>query len=672
MLALKPLALSFSVLARNDTNQPRSDPRRRRGTGGPRYGFGLRSPVVTFRHDAPACDIEDWQELDRLIGEISNEQFEWPKFDRRRFGSQASMRILLATSAIQNAAGLPVFEPGCICRSGLDRRVQAVVPVAEGRERIALRALRWSTRLIGQYIEFVAGGHTDWRHTANMRHELVRDFQRTAPAGQNTIHFLRAAHQRRIPYSIVYESCYRYGQGSGQQWLESTFTPNTSTLGVRLARNKQRCNRVLRASGLPVPDNVVANSEVDAHRAAQRMGYPVVVKPIDLDGGVGVGAGLETEEELSAAWQEARKHSENILVEKHAAGRDYRLTVFRGRLLWAIYREPGGVHGDGVSTIGQLLERLNSSPDRGDDKRSPLKRIAFDTEARLMLSRMGLDLDSVVEIGRFVPLRKASNTSRGGMPLAVNERVHPDNAELAVRAADAIRLDLAGIDLLIPDIGVSWRESSAAICEVNAQPQMGTTSQTHLFGVILDELFTNGNGACVPVYLILDRSRELTAGAALETELSRRGYRVGFVHRRGARISGIAVSKPGRPCALACQLITDRGIDALVVSIENPEDADNGLPGPEIAGLAVYDDNHDSRPRGLDRLLEMTIPMQPHRRVIVSENAAASLAESVRRFGGEPIHVGNNPNEVVTALLTDSPADYQSQPAGAVDSSGAA
>ena len=55
--------------------------------------------------------------------------------------------------------------------------------------------------------------------------------------------------------------------------------------------------------------------------------------------------------------------------------------------------------------------------------------------------------------------------------------MHPDNVTACEMAAGVVGLDIAGIDVLTPDISVPFRENGAAIIEVNAAP--GIRMHTH-------------------------------------------------------------------------------------------------------------------------------------------------------------------------------------------------
>lgn len=306
-------------------------------------------------------------------------------------------------------------------------------------------------------------------------------YKRMAPAGVNTLRFLQAAHTLGIPWRHVANNVYQFGWGSRSRWLDSSFTDQTSNIAAGLARDKVACAQVLRSSGLPVPQHRLVASNTEAVSAANIMGYPVVVKPANLDGGRGVMAGLQDGDAVKSAFDAAFKLSKRVLVEQHIAGQDYRLRVCNGEVFGVVIRRAASVVGDGVQTVQRLIEQTNaqrasqSTLERIDIEQG-VYPIHIDEEVLNRLKYLGLDLQSVVEAGRLLQLRGAANVSLGGTTWDVIGIAHPDNLALACQAARALRLDVAGVDLLLPDISLSWKVTGGAICEVNAQPQFSATS----------------------------------------------------------------------------------------------------------------------------------------------------------------------------------------------------
>lgn len=319
-------------------------------------------------------------------------------------------------------------------------------------------------------------------------HKIAVRFQAKAPSGVNTLRFLQASHDLGIPWRHVAANVFQFGWGAQSRWMDSSFTDETSTIGTKLARNKSSCLKVLRQAGLPAPRNKLVHSAEQAVAAAHDLGFPVVVKAALLDGGRGVFAGLRSPAAVEKFYAQVVKLCPDVLVEEFIVGQDYRLQVFKGEVFWVVHRRPAKVVGDGVSSVQALLARTNHERQVAQASTHPeraTKTIVVDDEVQDWLQMQGLSMQSVPASGSVVRLRGAANVSLGGslqeVPLS---SVHPDNRALAIDAAAVMRLDLAGIDLLVPDIGRSWRETGGGICEVNAQPQLSS----HLPRLLLPKL----------------------------------------------------------------------------------------------------------------------------------------------------------------------------------------
>jgi len=493
-----------------------------------------------------------------------------------------------ATVALLQGINLPLWDapqrwllPAPARGRGQPHWTQWLLPTVPGHTQASISAWQLTVRALQRCL---AAGNSE--QAAALFAAACQQLSPLALRGSNSPRLLRAAAELDVPVLALGGERFQYGQGRRAQWLESTFTLNTATIASQLARDKQAAAQRLRQAGLPVPDHHPVTTVREALRVARQLGYPVVVKPRDRDGGQGVAAGLRNEAELRAAFESARALSPSVLIEQHVEGRDYRLTVLDGELLWAVERIPAGITGDGVQSVAQLVAAENARPQRGTGSHALLKQLQLDGEAQQLLQHQGLDTQSVPPAGCFVRLRRIANVSTGGQPVAVNDQVHPDNARLAVRAAAALRLDLAGVDLLLPDIARSWREGGGAICEVNAQPQLGATTGPHLYAEILRRRL-GGNGR-IPVLALLGAPADDTLLDELLVALAPTGVGVGWCTRAGAGINQQWLSyAPHDSLASTRMLLTDAGVDLLVLSVQDDQLLRVGLPVDRIDCLVV-------------------------------------------------------------------------------------
>src|SRR5215213_8937829 len=249
---------------------------------------------------------------------------------------------------------------------------------------------------------------------AEERDEFIRFAQRRA-LGPSTMALVRAAEERRIPWIRLNEqNLIQFGHGRFQQRIQATVTSRTSHIAVELASDKEETNRLLANLGLPVPRQRLVQREDDAVLAAERIGYPVVVKPYNANHGRGISIHLTSEEQVRAAFELAREHSRSVIVESFITGEDHRMLVINGQLVAVSRRVPGHGVGDGVHTVEQLVDEVNQDPRRGVGHEKVLTRLLFDHQAETMLARKGYTRDTVPADGERVYLRSTGNLSTGG------------------------------------------------------------------------------------------------------------------------------------------------------------------------------------------------------------------------------------------------------------------
>lgn len=406
------------------------------------------------------------------------------------------------------------------------------------------------------------------------RDAFIRYAQRRA-LGPSTASIVHEAARRGIPWIRLNQfSLLQLGYGRFQRRIQATVTSLTPHIAVELASDKEETNKILANLGLPVPQQRLVQTEEGAVVAAERIGYPVVVKPYNANHGRGVSIRLSTPDQVKLAFQIAREHSRSVLVESFITGHDHRLLVINGELVAASKREPGHVVGDGQHTIEQLVAMVNADPQRGIGHEKVLTRIELDEQADQLLARVGLTKDAIPAAGQTVHLRLTANLSTGGTATDVTDAIHPDNVEMAVRAIKAIGLDVGGVDFLTTDITKSYKEIGGAICEVNAAPgfRMHTAPSEgrprDVAARMVDMLFPPGSPSLIPIAAVTGTNGKTTTARMLAHIHKLAGRTVGMTSTDGVYIDGQrTVSGDMTGPVSARMVLADPAIDVAVLEV---------------------------------------------------------------------------------------------------------
>ncbi len=474
---------------------------------------------------------------------------------------------------LQNVAGSPVTFGRTRSIDGQPRHYNMVfqyLDVEVGREasRLALDLLH---SLLPENIRPDGAPGSDWDF-AEERDTFIRYAQRRA-LGPSTASLVNAAEERGIPWiRLNRQSLVQFGHGRYQHRIQATTTGKTSNIAVELASDKEETNTILRDLGLPVPKQRLVRSPSEAKRAAERIGFPVVLKPLSGNHGRGVSINLKTAEQVEVAFDKAREHGRNIIVESFLEGNDHRLLVVNGKLVAAAKRMPGHVTGDGKHTIEELVDIVNSDPRRGVGHEKVLTRLEFDHQAERLLEKLGYDRTTVPEKDEIVYLRSTANLSTGGTAIDVTDVIHPDNREMAVRTIKAIGLDIGGVDFLTGDITESYRQTGGGICEVNAgpgfrmhvAPSEGTPRD--VAGPVIDMLFPPDRPNRIPIASVTGTNGKSTTSRMLAHILKMSGRTVGLTTTDGVYIDG-QLSVPGDMTGpvSAKMILRDPSVDAAVM-----------------------------------------------------------------------------------------------------------
>lgn len=403
-------------------------------------------------------------------------------------------------------------------------------------ERVGLAAGDLAVRMVNALV----ARDEEFDFTAELD-DFLRLAQRTA-FGPSTNAILEEAVARDIPFiRLNNASLVQLGQGVHAQRIRATMTSKTGALAVDIASDKSLTNTLLSSAGLPVPLSDTVRTADGAVSVAKRIGYPVVVKPLDGNHGRGVGINLKNEAEVREHFPIAAEQSRRgiMVVESFITGNDYRCLIVGGRMQAIAERVPAHVIGDGTHTITELVEITNSDPRRGVGHEKVLTRIALNEGAEALVKQQGFAMDDVPPEGTMVKLALTGNMSTGGISVDRTFDAHPENIEIAEEAARLIGLDVAGIDFICPDISAPVRETGGAICEVNAAP--GFRMHTHptvgepqyIAKPVVDLLFPPGSPSRVPIVAVTGTNGKTTTSRMIAHIMKGLGRRVGMTSTDG-------------------------------------------------------------------------------------------------------------------------------------------
>lgn len=479
---------------------------------------------------------------------------------------------------LQRAHNHPLFDSGCI-QVLSEKHPPAYMLVAPYFHAQSAERLLGHVLAVCQAI--LRGEAIDSKSLIRSAEVAQKHLQANGIKSLNTVHYLQAAHSLRIPWEHISDHIFRIGQARYGRFLRDSSSDQTSSIGLSLARSKAATAELLARAGFPVPPQRIVSSVDQSLLAAAQLGYPVVVKPLSEDGGYGVTAGISTESEVVQACNKLPPRTRSFLVEKHIEGRDHRITVINGKVAWVVERTPAGVSGDGNSSISQLIERENASPLRSSSPDTPLYPIVIDAELIQMLQKKGMSIHSIPERGEFVRLRSITNINVGGIPVAIPlATIHPANINMVERVSRLQGLDLAGVDLLIPDITRPWHQQYCAINEINGYPTMGTYTAKHLYTSIVRGLVQDTDGR-IPLITVVSSAtgRGSYVSKLIHKVLSARQANSALANSEGAWIDEeqIAVGDQ-RSFSGAGVLISARDCDRAVLEIAETDISKYGFP----------------------------------------------------------------------------------------------
>jgi cyanophycin synthetase len=392
--------------------------------------------------------------------------------------------------------------------------------------------------------------------------QKMREIRERVRLGPSTGSIVEEAVARDIPWiRLGTNSLVQLGYGINQMRFQATITCQTSHIAVDIACDKEATKRMLDNASIPVAKGDICVDEEDLENTIKKIGYPIVLKPLDGNHGKGASINVKDWESAKAGLVHAKQYSRRVIVEKFITGFDFRVLVINNKVVAAAKRVPAHVVGDGKLNIQQLIDKENLDPRRGYGHENVLTEISVDRDTLDLLEKENLTLESIPENGKIVYLKSTANLSTGGTSVDVTDMMHPENIFLAERISRVIGLDVCGIDIMAENLTQPLKENGGVILEVNAAPGFrmhlapSEGLPRNVAAPVIDMLYPPGKPSRIPIIAITGTNGKTTTTRLMAHMVKNKGYRVGFTTSDGIYIQNHMLEKGDTTGPLSAEYI---------------------------------------------------------------------------------------------------------------------
>ncbi|MFM7301369.1 MAG: cyanophycin synthetase, partial [Crocinitomicaceae bacterium] len=331
--------------------------------------------------------------------------------------------------------------------------------------------------------------------------------------------------------------------------FQATITCKTSNIAVDIACDKEQTKRMLDAASMPVAKGSICVDEEDLEDTIEKIGYPIVIKPLDGNHGKGASINVTNLEDAVEGLAYAKKYSRRVIVERFITGFDFRVLVIDNKVIAAAQRVPAHVVGDGQHSIQWLIDETNKDPRRGYGHENVLTEITVDRDTVELLDKLNYTLEIVPTLGEIVYLKSTANLSTGGTSIDVTDMMHPENVFMSERISRVIGLDICGIDIMAQNLTEPLKENGGVILEVNAAPGFrmhlapSDGLPRNVAAPVMDMLYPPGKPSRIPIIAITGTNGKTTTTRLIAHIVKNNGYRVGFTTSDGIYIQNHMMEK---------------------------------------------------------------------------------------------------------------------------------
>ncbi|MBM3160718.1 MAG: cyanophycin synthetase [Bacteroidetes bacterium] len=378
----------------------------------------------------------------------------------------------------------------------------------------------------------------------------MKEIREDVRLGPSTGSIVDEAVARDIPWiRLGTNSLIQLGYGINQMRFQATITCKTSNIAVDIACDKEQTKRMLDAASIPVAKGSICVDEEDLEETIKKIGYPIVIKPLDGNHGKGASINVTNWEDALDGLSYAKKYSRRVIVERFITGFDFRVLVIDNKVIAAAQRVPAHVVGDGQHSIQWLIDETNKDPRRGYGHENVLTEITVDRDTEELLEKLNYTLDTVPAHGEIVFLKSTANLSTGGTSIDVTDKMHPENVFMSERISRVIGLDICGIDIMAENLTEPLKENGGVILEVNAAPGFrmhlapAEGLPRNVASPVIDMLYPPGKPSRIPIIAITGTNGKTTTTRLIAHIVKNNGYRVGFTTSDGIYIQNHMMEK---------------------------------------------------------------------------------------------------------------------------------
>src|SRR6218665_656232 len=380
--------------------------------------------------------------------------------------------------------------------------------------------------------------------------QKMREIRERVRLGPSTGSIVEEAVARDIPWiRLGTNSLVQLGYGINQLRFQATITCKTSSIAVDIACNKEQTKKMLDAASIPVASGGICVDEEDLDEVIRKIGFPIVLKPLDGNHGKGASINVKTREDAVEGLAYAKKYSHRVIVEKFITGYDFRVLIIDNKLVAAAKREPAHVKGDGKQTIQQLIDETNTDPRRGYGHENVLTQIDVDRDTTDLLEKLNYTLETVPSNGEVVYLKSTANLSTGGTSIDVTDMMHPENIFLCERISRVIGLDVCGVDIMAENLTQPLKENGGCILEVNAAPGFrmhlapSEGLPRNVAAPVIDMLYPPGKPSRIPIIAVTGTNGKTTTTRLLAHIVKNNGFKVGYTTSDGIYVQNHMMEK---------------------------------------------------------------------------------------------------------------------------------